>query len=65
MVFYPLSTIDHMLGSLASLELGTGIRTGKCGVRLAPIRKNIRGICGVDHDMIAVTEILIFGLQLY
>ncbi len=27
--------------------------------------KNIRGICGVDYDMTAVSDILIFGLQLY
>ena len=32
---------------------------------LAPIRKNIRGIYGVDHDITAVTDILIFGLKLY
>ena len=32
---------------------------------LTPIRKNIRGIYGVDHDMTAVADILIFGLQLY
>ncbi len=31
---------------------------------LTPIRKNNRGISGVDHDMTAVTDILIFGLQL-
>ena len=32
---------------------------------LTPIRKNNRGISGVDHNMTAVTDILIFGLQLY
>ncbi len=32
---------------------------------LTPIRKSIRGIYGVDHDTTAVTDILIFGLQLY
>jgi hypothetical protein len=32
---------------------------------LHPDPKNIRGIYGVDHDMTAVTDILIFGLQLY
>ncbi len=33
--------------------------------QLTPIRKTIRDICGVDNDMTAVTDILIFGLQLY
>ena len=32
---------------------------------LTPIRKNIRDIYCVDHDMTAVTNILILGLQLY
>ncbi len=32
---------------------------------LTPIRKNNRGIYGVNHDMTAITDILIFGLQLY
>jgi len=32
---------------------------------LTPIRKNIQGICGFGHHMTGVTDILIFGLQLY
>jgi len=32
---------------------------------LTPIRKNNRGICGFGHHMTGVTDILIFGLQLY
>jgi len=40
-------------------------RSNSESVALTPIRKNNRGISGVDHDMTAVTDILIFGLQLY
>jgi len=40
------------------------LRTPVAGI-LTPIRTNIRGIYGVDRDMTAVTDILIFGLQLY
>ena len=32
---------------------------------LTPIRKNIRSIYDVDHNMTAVADILILGLQLY
>ena len=34
-------------------------------LQYTPIRKNNRGICGFGHHMTAVTDILIFGLQLY
>ncbi len=39
------------------------LRTPVAGI-LTPSRTNIRGIYGVDHDMTAVTDILIVGLQL-
>ena len=38
---------------------------GRIVVLFTPIRKYNRGIYPVDHDMTAVTDILIFSLKLY
>jgi len=59
--------LHAVFGCLFTAETQRTMRKEQSAWRkaLTPIRKNIRGICGVDHDMTVVTDILIFGLQLY
>jgi len=58
-------TQERSFGGLAGAYKGPFVWQAIQQNVLTPIQKNNRGICGFGHHMTGVTDILIFGLQLY